>query len=503
MANRFTPPAEALVEKNGFRRLDRAVNRAPTFDYVRSQLPAPVLPEDPAWEQLYWAAWETLWGSYCHPAEDSTLVAGYFPSQEGEGNQIGMGEEGFISQLSGYIPGSFNLIRILDNFYYGQQDDGYICRSLEVNSGEGFHQPYEPNSTGPNLLAWAEWRHYRLTGEQGRIAEVFWPLMAFHRWLRRNRTWPDGLYWTTAFASGLVNQPRVPSGRYHHQHWTWIDASAQAAMDCALLERMAVLLGEDELAAELAAEHATLVQAINDTLWNSETAFYQDAAPNGRFSSVKSIAAYWMLADSQLVPKERLQPFIQHLRDVWSFHTTMVLPSLASDSEGYNALSGNGWRGAVWSSLTYMVLRGLQTAEQPALASNLAVNHIDAVCDVLKDTGHLWTSYRPEGLGPAEPAIIDKSGQTPAALIAMMLEDVLGISVDWPLRQVTWRRFLDREQGFGVRNLPLGKEGVLDMFGDMDEIRVQTDTPFTLSIHDSQQIIQLALPIGTSTIPLK
>jgi hypothetical protein len=41
------------------------------------------------------------------------------------------------------------------------------------------------------------------------------------------------------------------------------------------------------------------------------------------------------------------------------------------------------------------------------------------------------------------------------------------------------------------------------MFGDVDQIRVQTDTPLTLAIHDSQQIIQLAVPVGTSTIPLK
>jgi hypothetical protein len=492
-----------LVEKNGFRRLGRTANWPPTFDEARSRLPAPALPEDPAWEQLYWTAWETLWGSYCHPAEDSALITGYFPTQQGDGDQIGMGEGGFISQLSGYIPGAFNLINILDNFYYRQHDDGFISRSLDAASGDDLHLPYEPNSAGPNLLTWAEWRHYRLTGNKERVAEVFWPLVAYHRWCRRNRTWPNGLYWTTAFASGLINQPRVPNGRYHHQHWTWIDASAQAAIDSALLERMAVLLAEDELAAEMAAEHATLVQAINAVLWNPQTAFYQDTSPDGHFSLVKSIAAYWTLIDPQLVPKDRLQPFIQHLRDVWSFHTGMVLPSLASDSEAYNARTGNGWRGAVWPSLTYMVLRGLQIAEQPALASKLAVNHIDAVCDVFADTGHFWTSYMPEEPGPAEPAAVDTSGQTPAAIITMMLEDVLGISIDWPLRQVTWRRFLDREQGFGVRNLPLGKEGVLDMFGDVDQIRVQTDTPLTLAIHDSQQIIQLAVPAGTSTIPLK
>jgi hypothetical protein len=459
------------------------------------------LPEDTAWEQLYWAAWEALWQSVRLPTGDSSLIAGYFKSND-EAN-VEMGDEAFITQLSGYIPGSFNLIEILDNFYTGQHDDGFICRALDGESGKGIHQPYEPNSSGPNLLAWAEWRHFRLTGDKERVEAVFWPLLAYHRWCCANRTWPNGLYWATGYSSGLVNQPRVPSGRFHHRHWAWIDASAQAAINSALLERMAVLLDEQEIGQDLAAEHATLVQAINSTLWNQELAFYQDVGPDGRFSPVRSIAAYWTLVDPQLVPRERLQPFVQHLRDAWSFNTEMVVPTLAADSEAYNGRTGNGWRGAVWPALTYMVLRGLQIAEQPALASKLAVNHVDAVCRVLEQTGSFWNNYAPEEIGPGDPAVADQSGQTPAALIAMILEDILGISVDWPLRQVTWRRCLDRAEEYGVRNLPLGNDGSLDLIGTDDAVRIRTDTPFTLAVHDSRQVIQAAVPAGTSEITLK
>jgi hypothetical protein len=502
VARRFKPPAEPLVERNPFRQGNRAPCQIPTFDELRSRLPAPVLPEDAPWEQLYWAAWETLWQSLYSPPAGSSLIAGYFKTNDE--NNLEMGDEAFIAQLSGYIPGSFNLIEILDNFYAGQHDDGFICRAQDGETGEDVHQqPYEPNSSGPNLLAWAEWRHFRLTGDKERVAAVFWPLLAYHRWCRANRTWPNGLYWTTAYSSGLVNQPRVPAGRYHHQHWAWIDASAQAAVNGALLERMAILLDEQEFAQELAAEHANLAQAINTTMWNQELAFYQDIAPDDRFSPVRSIAAYWTLVDPQLVPRERVQPFIQHLRDAWSFSTQMALPSLAADSEAYNGRTGNGWRGAVWSALTYMVLRGLQIAEQPALASKLAVNHVEAVCRVFEQTGSFWNNYAPEEIGPGDPAVVDRSGQTPAALIAMVLEDILGLSVDWPLRQVTWRRFLDRTEGYGVRNLPLGNEGSVDIIGTDEVVRIRTDSPFTLAVHDSRQVIQAAVPAGNSEITLK
>jgi hypothetical protein len=150
-----------------------------------------------------------------------------------------------------------------------------------------------------------------------------------------------------------------------------------------------------------------------------------------------------------------------------------------------------------------MVLRGLQIAEQPALASKLAVNHVDAVCRVFEQTGGFWSNYAPEEIGPGDPAVVDQSGQTPAALIAMILEDVLGLSVDWPLRQVTWRRFLDRTEAYGVRSLPLGNEGSVDIIGTDDAVRIRTDTPFTLTVHDSRQVIQAAVPAGTSEISLK
>lgn len=494
MTRRSLFPAEPLVEQNKYRQRGRIQSRIPDFDEVRPRLPVPVFPEDPGWQKLYWSGWEYLWSRFRFPLDESSLVAAFTLPKPG-GN-IEMSTATLVTQLSGYIPGSFSLIDFLDNFYAVQHDDGFICRELDSETGADLLYPFEPNSTGPNLLSFAEWRHFRLTGDKERIAQVFWPLFAYHRWCRANRTWPNGLYWTTGYASSLINQPRVPNGSYHHQHWAWIDASAQACLDCSLLERMAVLLGEEELAAEVVAERESLHRTVNAAMWNPELSFYQDVGPNDRFSSVKSIAAYWSLLDDQLVPKERLTEFVQHLRDTWSFRVEHVLPSLSADSEAYNGRTGNGWRGAVWPSLTYMVLRGLRAVEHHSLAHKLALNHVDSVCRVFESTGHFWENYLPEMLGPAEPASIDQTGKTPSAIIAMILEDLLGLSVDWPLRQVTWRRYLEREQAYGVMNLPLGNEGTLDLMGDSETVRIRSDVPFTITVHQGQDVVQTAVPAG-------
>ncbi len=204
-----------------------------------------------------------------------------------------------------------------------------------------------------------------------------------------------------------------------------------------------------------------------------------------------------------LPSKDRLPLFVQHLRDTWSFRTENVIPSLSADSEAYNARLGNGWRGAVWPHLTYMVQRGLNVAEHFPLAHKLALKHVDMVSRVHASTGKFWENYLSEDLGPAEPMTEDMIGLTPAAIIPMVLEFVLGLSVDWPLRQIVWRRCLPSEQAYGVRNFPLGDEGTIDLLGDQDAIHVRADAPVTLIIYDDKEIFQTAVPAGEFTLSLK
>ena len=47
-------------------------------------------------------------------------------------------------------------------------------------------------STGPNVLAWAEWEYWMNFGDRVRLGRVYPVLLAYHEWMRRFRTWPDG-----------------------------------------------------------------------------------------------------------------------------------------------------------------------------------------------------------------------------------------------------------------------------------------------------------------------
>lgn len=495
----YPRPEEPLVAQNPFLQKGYTRQNIPLFSEIKAKLPEPVLPDWPEWVEMYWRAWEMAFTHLRRPRTGSKLAANYLTPEADD--HIFMWDTAFEVQFGVYGRRAYDFVTTLDNFYASQHEDGYICREITAEGWDLFH-PFDPNGTGPNILAWAEWRVFRATGDAERLEAVFWPLMALRRWYKAHRTWPNGLYWATGMSSGMDNQPRVPDSQYYHQHWSWVDASAQACLNAYVLEQIASTLSQSELASELTAERTRLTQLINEQMWNGEGNYYQDVSANGHFSKVKSIGAYWALLDGALVPEKRREPFIQHLRDQWAFKLPHCIPSQSADSEGYNASTGHAWRGGVWPPMNFMTLKGLRTVSSHELAHKIAVNHVDNVCQTFRRTDTFWQHYAPETAVPGEEARHDFVGTTGLTPISILFEDVIGLHVDWPLRSVSWDRRLDTDDYYGVRNYPLGDKGTLTLLGNREKVTVQTDVPFTLTIRDEEQQLQTAVPAGETEIEL-
>lgn len=489
-----------LVIQNLFRQRPFSPAPIPPFTEARARLPIPVLPEHPGWVEMYWRAWELVWLNLRRPKGENRLVASYLDAAS-NGHAL-LWDSCFMAQFGCFGRRAFPFIAMLDNFYARQHEDGFICRSFDTLSGADCYYPFDPNGDGPNILAWTEWRYFRVTGDDGRLAQVFPVLLAYHRWRRAHRTWPNGMYWTTGLASAMDNQPRVPDSRTYHRHWTWLDANLQAILNCRVMEQIGILLEETAICHEFADERARLIRQVNERMWQEETSFYHDIDPNGRFSSTKSIAAYWSLLDKEVVPEDRLGPFVQQLRETWAFKVAHRIPSLSADSEAYNPGSGNGWRGGVWPATNYMTLRGLRYLGHDSLAHSIAINHLENVWETYQHTDTFWENYAPEQAAPGEPARPDFVGCAGLSPIAILLEDVIGLSVDWPLRRVIWDRRLATEAAYGVRNYPLGQDGLLTLLGDKEQVTVETDVSFTLTIRDGSMNLQTAVPIGQTTLDL-
>lgn len=501
VGRRYERPAEPLVERNPLRRQTFDGRLPPAFHDIKDELPIPILPQHPDFVEMYWRAWEIAWSRLRAPRPGSGLIVPY--QEEPETCNLSMWRNAFLGQFGLYGRRLFDFMGLLDNFYARQHSDGFICSEINPDDGRDYFDPFDPNATGPNILAWAEWRYFRLTGDDSRFKQVFWPLMAYHRWCRLNRSWPNGLYWATGLSSGMDNQPRVPGGRSHHRHWSWVDATIQASLSCLALGRMATLLREDALASELAEERFQLLHLINDQMWNRATGFYHDIDAHGRHNPAKSIGAYWALLDNDLVPMSRFLRFVQHLRDEKAFRRPHSIPSLSADSEGYDAEGGKRWRGGVWSPMNFIVIKGLRAAARHVQAHGLALRHLQSVSDVFQRTDTLWEYYAAESNAPGKEAKPDYVGWTGLTPIAMLMEDVIGISVDWPLRRVTWDLRLDTAKNYGVRNFPLGSEGTASFIGNRRQVEVTTNVPFTMIVNDDRQCVQTRAPAGVSVIDME
>lgn len=472
------------VSHNQFITKIRESNKTPSFSQARKLLP------DPFWEghaptlACYWRTWELAFGNLKQPTPKNGFVANYCDTAF-NGNLF-MWDSSFITCFGVYGRRAFTFQNTLDNFYTKQHLDGFICREISETDGLDAFPRFDPSSTGPNVLAWVEWNYYKHTGDRNRLEAVFPPLLAYHDWLRKYHTWPDGSYWSTGWGSGMDNLPRL--GGVEHINWdnghqTWVDATFQAILSANTLLQIATLLGRVAEVDDLADEVEHLKNYTNQNLWNEDSQFYHDRQANGKFIPMKHIGAYWALL-AECVPVDRIPGFIAHLEDPHEFKRAHRIPALSADDPAYSA-TGDYWCGGVWAPTNYMVMKGLDACGQDELAYAIARNHLENVVRVFEsddtpwlgadqfrqyfhlpdpkydDKHTLWENYAPDEIRPgshSKPGYVGWTGLPP---ITVLLEDVFGLSQVAESNRLTWHVRLLEEHG--VHRYPLDANGVLDL----------------------------------------
>jgi hypothetical protein len=466
-----------LVARNTFLQMAPDAAATPTFAEARRLLPEPFWEGHASAIACFDKAWKLAFANLRRPEPPSGFVARFIDPAFND--CIFMWDSCFMTLFGRYGSRAFPFVRTLDNLYAKQHPDGFICREIGRPLGDDRFPRFDPSSTGPNVLAWAECEHYRNFGDRDRLARVFPVLRAYHQWLRAYRTWPDGSYWSTGWGCGMDNQPRLPTGKpyadpeHYHGRMTWVDATLQQILSARLLAQMGRALGPDADSdvADMRDEAARLGLFVNDHLWSDADRFYCDRLDGGALNRVKSVGAYWALL-AGVVPPARLGPFLAHLEDVRAFNRPHRVPSLSADHPGYDARGGY-WKGAVWAPTTYMVLRGLTEVGRDALAYEIARNHLDNVVAVFEKTGTVHENYAPESAAPGTPSKPDFVGWTGLPPIAVLLEYVFGLRPDAAARRLLWDvRLTDAH---GVKRYPLGADVSIDL--SCAARRTPTDPP--------------------------
>ena len=472
------------VQKNPYLHTQAENAPLPTYTEVKDKLPRPVWQGHEDVLACYDKVWEIAFRNLRKPNAEAGFVSNFIDTAFN--GYLFMWDSSFIVMFGRYGSQVFHFQKTLDNMYSHQHKDGFICREIcESEPGEQFQRD-DPASTGPNIMPWCEWEYFQLTGDVERLSRVFYPLLAYHKWLQLNRTWRDGSYWSCGLACGMDNQPRVQPGysdHCSHGHGIWVDACIQMVISGKVLIEMGKILGHEQDTVWLVEEVERLTSLINDKLWSEQDAFYYDMWRSG-LSGVKSIGAYWsLLAD--IVPPERLPRLVAHLENPAEFKRPHRVPTLSADHPAYNE-NGAYWKGSVWAPTNYMVLKGLERVGYHDLAHEIGCNTLENVVEVYKQTGTVWENYSPEHTCPGNPAKSDFVGWTGLIPIAVLIEYVLGIKADAKNDEIVWRVNLTEQHG--IERYPFGGKSVTltcearENADDEPQITIKCDTPVKLRV---------------------
>lgn len=270
---------EPLVTENEYRVAKPEVIEPKSFEEARQILPSPIWDGHGKEMEMYWRAWEIAVGNIRKPQSGSGFVSSYLDTAY-NGN-IFMWDSSFILMFARYGTRFFPFQRTLDNFYAKQHPDGFICREIKADGADCFER-YDPVSTGPNLMPWCEMVYYHQFGDMERLHKVFPVLCSYYKWLRLNRTWRNGTYWSSGWGTGMDNMPRVPNGYspiYSHGHMVWLDTNLQQLFIANLLLEMGFYLERWQEIEEFEDEAKMLGKYIHDNLWDEKTGFLLQKSP--------------------------------------------------------------------------------------------------------------------------------------------------------------------------------------------------------------------------------
>jgi glycogen debranching enzyme len=465
-----------------------------TFAELRPQLPVPVLPSQRSgWLELYWRAWELAVQNIRHGTPANGFVESYIDAAFSE--NIFQWDTCFIVMFARY---AWHLLPVgpsLDNFYRRQDGDGWICREYRGHNGAPMFAKGSADAINPPLFSWAEWALYQLSGDRERLARVWSHLVQYDAWLRLHQRGPEGLYWSSRLGCGMDNTPRFVA--------RWVDMSAQQALNARCLATIAQAIGQSsDTVAAYQDEHSFLARQINRYMWDEEVGMYWDLDGKLEPWPAWTIAPFWTLI-ADVVPSERRERLVAHLRNPARFWRAHPFPTLSADHPAYHP-DGGYWMGAVWAPTNYAVIKGLRQAGFGNLAHEATVRHLDQMLAVFHETGTLWENYAPDMPQPGKPAARDFVGWSGVGPIALLIEEFIGLEVDAAQQQVRWR--LEGELPLGLRNLRLG-DNVISLVAERDTeagilVRVEAVRPFRLEMNTPFTDFVEQVPAGSHQFTL-
>lgn len=377
----------------------------------------------------------------------------------------------------------------------------------------------------PPLFAWCELEHWRFHGDRKRLEEIVLkrqlPQRHYAAFMNpptgkvptgcvntvvlkaakaANGAW--GFTWNGG-RSGMDNTPRGDGVGY--DKILWVDAIAQQALAAKCIAELYEALGPEHAAeaAKWRKEFDRVAKEINDHYWCEEDGFYYDVrVADGGFCKVATPASLWPLL-AGVAPRERADRVAKWFEDPTAFGGERPIPTVARKSPGYDAKTGNYWRGAIWLPTAYMSIRALDANGHRDLADSLARRIVALQNRVFKhyEPHTIWECYAPEADLPSTEhgrrVRQNFCGWSALGPVNLFIENLMGLRrFDAATRTVTWEPPKDAVYPMGLKGLTFG-DVTLSLIHDGKTVTVTTDKPVTLRYNG----VAYPCAAGTTRIP--
>jgi glycogen debranching enzyme len=453
-----------------------------------SDIPQPILDDQPEWLALYDAAWKIAVGKIKHGTRKNRFAKRFMG--EAFSNHLFQWDTCLMSMFARYAPDTLPALAALDNFYGTQHADGFICRELVEADGSDYFDKESDQSINPPLFAFAELNYARVTGDLSHATRALPVLVKYYDWIRINREAGRGakrMLWTGNLGSGMDNSPREARG--------WVCITAQQALAAECIAEIAARAGNHAIARRMRQEHRTLVSTLNTRSWSAEHGYYWDVYPSGRHSHRKTIATFWPMM-AGVPDATQAVKLVKHLKNPREFFRPHLFPSLAADEQAYEH-KGLYWLGGVWAPTNYAVIKGLERYGFDDFARTAAENHIGMMHAVCQNTGTIWETYAPELVEQGSIARRDFVGWSGLGPIAMLIEHVIGLRVDALNRRIHWVTRAG-DAAHGIKHLRFG-DGRVDLIRRNGHMEITTSQPFDLELTTGRRKRTIRVERGTHT----
>lgn len=448
---------------------------------------------------IYNKTWSWVSSLWINPKTGEQDVDGVFVYPENDSLILNQFDTILSSFFLVYSNRNFEPCNNLDYFYNRQEDSGAIRYRYDVKTGEPIFKQNNPEGIGLPLFAFAEFNIYHKSANKKRIKEVMPVLQKYMTWLDKNFRKENGLYTAPVAASIMENSPR--ENVYYP-----IDFNACMALNASYMSALGDILNDKEISFQYRKLYFSIKTKINSLMWDSETGFYYDLDENENQLKVKTIASYLTML-AEIPNADKADILVEHLNNPNSFGTEHPFATLSVDHPSFSE-DGNGFNGSVMPSFNFLVIKGLEKYAKYEFARECAIRHLYFVLEALmpnekKESGDLYEAYCPNKEGRAKMSETEYARPhylltVGLSTIALMIENVIGLSISLPRKTVDW--IIPNLEIMGIENLSL-KRNLITILSNKSsrgwEIQMESEKLyyFTINIID-QKKKTLPIPSG-------